>query len=231
MINKRSLSSFCESSLDNVPPTVTTLAPALPQPSLPAQAVDPSMEVTPEKGYLTNRGYSDSAVPGCRATVANGNDSHNVDSPSQNGMADPVIANGIWSTTQAVHVKSRPQFQLPCFKSLGISSRLPDAPLTPPDESVVDLITTAPSFISRSSSYPPANMPKTPSPERSDIAAILGNLSITEGSSSTQPTVAATAPQDSIEQEGTGPTSSSSEDEELDPAHAGWIVDAVEAAG
>lgn len=36
---------------------------------------------------------------------------------------------------------------------------------------------------------------------------------------------------DTVEEEGTGPMNSSSETGEVDPARAGWIVDAVEAAG
>lgn len=52
-----------------------------------------------------------------------------------------------------------------------------------------------------------------------------------EASSSTQPAKAATEALDTVEEEGTGPMGSSSEDGDVDPARAGWIVDAVEAAG
>lgn len=227
---------------------------------------------------------------------------------------------------QTLHVKAlkaRRLLQLPCFKTLGISSRSPAALLTPPDESVIDLnAPQPPGLIPRSSSQPPPNMPKTPSPERSDFPAMLGSdpsntqasgtsqpdmvpielkgdsmaslgtdlssthisnsdqpemasikpmddsaatvntghssneassssqlptaligpkgtsagivgidLSNTEASSSTQVPTAATENQDTAEEHGTGPTSSSSEDDDLDPAHARWIVDAVDTAG
>ena len=128
---------------------------------------------------------------------------------------------------------ARENLQLPCFQALGIASRPPAALLTPPDETTFDLKPILPpSLTSRSSSYPPPNMPKTPSPERSDFAAILDNdLSNTVAPDATQPDIAPINPQETTEEQGTGPTSSSSEDEDVDPAHAAWIVHAIDAVG
>jgi len=220
------------SATSNDPATVTKLAPALPRPLRPAQNMATSFDVNPTKEYLTTRGYSDSAVPHCRATVAKEYENHRPTGPLPADLVDHVDERGIKST-QSVHLKSRPQFQLPCFKTLGIASRLPYALLTPPDDTILDLkAAVPPNPTSRSSSYPPANMPKTPSPERTDLTAILTNdLSITEASGSAQPSMAATEPQDIVDEEATGPMSSSSEDEDVDHAYAGWIEDAVDTAG
>ncbi len=221
------------SPTSNAPATVTRPAPALPRPLLiPAKTMATSVEVNSPKGCLATRGYSDSAVPSCRTTAVQESKNQGPTAQSPAGLIKDVNELGLqW--TQPIHGKPRPNFQLPCFKTLGISSRLPDALLTPPDEAIVGSKPAIPPGLSaRSSSFPPANMPKTPSPDRSDLATILGREPATnEASGSAQPAKVATEALDTVEEEGTGPTSSSSEDEGLDPAHKGWIVDAVEAAG
>lgn len=216
----------------NAPAAVTKMAPALPRPSLPAKTMTSLPESQPSVGYIPTRGYSDSAVPGCRATAVKerGNCSHL--GTSQTGLVEDVSESGL-TLTQSIHVKPRPNFQLPCFGTLGISSRFQHALLTPPDEAIVEFQPAIPpALIPRSSSYPPTNIPKSPSPEYSDLAAILGrDPSVNVASSAAHPAIIATEALDTVEEEGTGPMSSSSEDEDVGPARGGWIVDAVEVAG
>jgi len=216
----------------NASAAVTKMAPALPRPSLPAKQMTSLPESQPSMGYMTTRGYSDSAVPGCRATAVKERGDYGHLGLSQTGLVEVVSESGL-TLTQSIHVKSRPNFQLPCFRTLGISSRFPHALLTPPDEAIVEFKPAIPpGLIPRSSSYPPINIPKTPSPECNDLAAILGrDPSANAASSTAPPAIVATETLDTVEEEGAGPMSSSSEDEDVGPARGGWIVDAVEVAG
>lgn len=219
-------------SQDDIPGTITMSASVLPQPVISSQEMASLIEHSPSKDLVNLRGYSDSAITSCRMimskerqfTDSNGCLYHAVADSSPQPRCKPQ---------QPIQVKARGTLQLPSFKTLGISSRIPDALLTPPDESIIDLKPdTTPSLFFRSSSYPPTNMPKTPSPECSDFTSLLSNnLSTAEASSASQPSMASIEPQATKEKQGTGPSSSSSEDEDVDAARTGWLVDAVETAG
>lgn len=233
MVNNTDLQNCLESVSRNAPTTVTKLASALPRPLMLAQKMVDSNEATSVNGPLaTIRSHSDPAIQSCRTTVA-----HDFVGPESKESIEAEPTNIIEDLDpdhiQATHVKPRPHFQLPSFKQLGIFSRVPDALLTPPDETSIELKPDMPlNLIPRSSSYPPANLPKTPSPDRSDFNTILGSKnSMAKASESGAPAVTITATHETIQEEGSGPTSSSSEGGDRDHAHAGWMVDAVEAAG
>lgn len=234
MIDNTDVQSYPESVSCNAPTTVTKLASALPRHLMPAQNMKDSNEATSVNGPLaTIRSHSDSAIQGCRTPVAD--DSVGGPESKESLEADPtdIIEELDPDHVQAPHVKPRPHFQLPSFKQSGIFSRVPDALLTPPDETIIELKPDMqPNLIPRSSSFPPANLPKTPSPDRSDLRTILGNNnSMAKTSQTGAPAVTITATHETIQEEGSGPTSSRSDGGDRDLANASWMVDAVEAAG
>ena len=181
---------------------------------------------------MSSRGCSDSAISCHLSTMGEICGVHE-SSACLPDVAVTRTAQPRWKLQQRpIQVKAKGNLHLPCFKTLGISSRLPNALLTPPDESIIGFQPdTAPNLIPRSLSYPPANMPKTPSPDRSDFATALNTeFAASQASSSTLPSVAPMEPQVSIENQGTVAPNLSGDDENVDTTRTGWLVDATEAA-
>lgn len=217
---------------------MSTKALARPRPFVPDQDVAASIEDTSLKASLNSRGYSDSELPSCRAS---GDKKYHLCDYAPPALNDLVAA--ATTPTANMHsspplVKCRQNLQLPSFKSLGISSRVPDALLTPPDETTIhDLMTTPPptSFPSgsRRSSYPAINMPKTPSPDRSDFTSVLGYIATASEAptttASSQPTLAFSATQAGNAEHGTDPTRSDSEDSDVIPGQFDWLKEAINA--
>ena len=211
----------------NAPNPVTPLA--RPQPAMSTLDVASGPESLPPKECSTTRGYSDSVVPCCWASKDKAENFHDF---SDNDLVKHILPTGTRSILP-IRVKSRTNLQLPSFKTLGISSRLPDPLFTPPDESIDPSINPPPTFISRSSSYPPTNMPNTPSPDRGEILAsssIVGLSTGVEASSSVQPSTVPIEPQGSREVHGTGSPDSASEDESVEDRRAAWLVEPINAA-
>ena len=226
--------------------SVTTQALALPKPSMPTQDVEVSLEHPIPKGPLSSRGYSDSAVPSCRlsgAKVKQIGKEKNLTSNSQS-MNE--------STPLPLNVNARENLRLPCFKSLGISSRLPDALLTPPDEGVLELTQLPSNPINRSASFPP-NMPKTPSPDRDLSAAandshplVINNTQLTDTrppfftsshptptqASTTTRAMTSTSQEEKKEQPMPAPTTATKEIEEpVQAVEPAWTADALIVTG
>lgn len=218
---------------------MTTEALARPQPLLPDHDVASSIEGMPSKACLNSRGYSDSQVPSCRAS---GEKQYHI-----GDFAPPILNDLVAGPTQTTNmhslptlVKCRQHLQLPSFRSLGISSRIPDALLTPPDETTIHDWMTTPtptSFpsASRRSSYPAINMPKTPSPDRSDYTSMLGHVATaseaptTTASNHANPAVSEAQAGDA--EHGTDPTRSDSESSDAVPGRFDWLKDATDALG
>lgn len=217
---------------------MTTKAPARPQPFLPDQDVASSIDDIPPKTCLNSRGYSDSEVPSCRASEEKQYNISDFAPPVLNDLA----AAGIQTTD--MHslpplVKGRQHLQLPSFRSLGISSRIPDALLTPPDETTIhDYMTPPPPtslpLASRRSSFPAINMPKTPSPDRSDFTSMLGHVataSETPTAASNHPILAVSTAQADDAERGTDPMESDSESSDAVPGRFDWLKHATDVLG
>ena len=235
--------------------SVTKMALARPQPSMPAQDEVPSMEHPPLRDYVATRGHSDSAVLTRRSARIIEHELSKSHAPSQKDWVVPSSLpedpNGILSATLGAerspedlsvlgaehsipfHIKARENLHLPCFKTLGISSRIPNALLTPPDESLLNLeLSVPPYLIPRSLSYPPSHLPKTPSQEYTENMAIPGNgLSTTMATTSEQPQSGSIESKETGENRDNESASPISEDEDLGLAPAAWFVDAINAAG
>ena len=191
------------------------------------------------KACLNSRGYSDSELPSCRASGEK--NYHLCD------FAAPVLNDLAAAATQvtAMHslqppVKCRQHLQLPSFRSLGISSRVPDALLTPPDETTIhDMMTNPPptSFpsASRRSSYPAINMPKTPSPDRSDFTPMLGHVITASEAPNTatsdHATLAISEAQAGNAEHGIVLRRSDSEGSDAVPGLFDWLKEATDALG
>lgn len=212
------------------------MASARPQPLVPDQDVASSLEMMPSKGCLSSRGYSDSEVPSCRAS---GQKKYHICDFAAPVPSDLVVA-AIQTTN--MHslpplVKCRQHLQLPSFRALGISSRIPDALLTPPDETAIqDWMTTPPTSFptaSRRSSYPAINMPKTPSPDRSDFTSVLGYLATASEAPTTtasnHQSLAVSTAQAGNAEHGTDPTRSDSEGSDVVPGQFDWLKEATDA--
>ena len=219
---------------------MTTKALARPQPLVPDQDVASSIEATSSKAGLNARGYSDSELPTCRASGDKKYHISDFASPVLNDLATAATTPNADMHSLPPLLKGRQNLQLPSFKSLGISSRVPDALLTPPDETTIhDLMTDPPptSFPSgsRRSSYPALNMPKTPSPDRPDFISVIGYVTTASEESTTtasnQPTVAFSTAQAGNTEHGTDPTKSDSEDSEMVPGQFDWLKEATDALG
>lgn len=209
-------------------------APARPQPFMPNQdnvACSPTKAIP--KDVVNTRGYSDSVVPSFRSSRVKDEEVYDLAGPLQNDL----VAAGIHPEhIPPLIMKARRTLQLPSFKTLGIASRLPDALLTPPDEATINLERPAlQNSISRSSSFPPSNMPKTPSSDRNENEVIVANsMSTTEASGSTQAVKPATEDKgkEKEKKEGPeGPMSSSSDEDDALSDRAGWLTDPVNAVG
>ena len=210
-------------------------ASARPQPFKPAQHVSSSIEEAFSEGCLTTRGYSDSAVPSCRTSI-----DPKQETPGLSTLPpDDVALSGQQRaklTALPQHMKSsRRKLQLPSFQSLGISSLLPDALLTPPDEStIVDFapsLSTSQPAIPRSSSFPQSHLPKTPSPDLTELASAQRDmLSTSQPSNSAQPIASDPAPAEEEHQQG-GSESTDSEESDVGPDRDTWLIDAVDAVG
>ena len=186
------------------------------------------------KGGLNSRGYSDSVVPCFRSSHSEGQKFRDEAVALQKDLAGAAVDQP--GDIPQLNMKARQNLQLPSFNFLGIASRLPDALLTPPDEATIDFQGHAqPNLISRSSSYPSSNIPKTPSPERPDFTVTpSNNMSTTEASGSTERAAPATeseSKEKEQEEDGEGTMSSSSEEEDTLPDQAGWLVDAANVVG
>ena len=188
---------------------------------------------------MNSRGYSDSELPSCR--VFGGKRHHITDfaAPVRNDLAAAAIQTTNMPSLPLL-VKGQRHLQLPCFRSLGISSRIPDALLTPPDETTIhDWMTTPPptSFpsASRRSSYPAINMPKTPSPDRSDFTSMLGHVATASeapnSTASNHPASAVSEGQAENAELGTDPTRSDSEGSDVGPGQFDWLKQATDALG
>ncbi len=209
---------------------------APPQPFMPDQMNDPPcpMQHAVSKDSFNVRGYSDSVVPTSRATVHNNQKILHLATGLQNALA----AEGTYGPTDTpVHnMKTRLPFQLPSFQALGIASRTPDAPLTPPDESIIHFQELSrPTFISRTSSFPPSSMSKHPVTEHPHLAPLRVNeLPTADASGRTQsatPTAEAEATGEGREDESEGSMSSSSDEDGLPPEQARWLLEAANAVG
>ena len=219
---------------------MTTKAWARSQPLVPHQHVACSIEEMPSKGSLTSRGYSDSEIPSCKAS---GEKKYHICH-----LAAPVRNDLVAALDQSTNMNSLPplvkfrqqHLQLPSFTSLGISSRVPDALLTPPDEIIIhDMMTTPPptSFpsASRRSSYPAVNMPKTPSPDRPDFTSVLGHVATASEASATDPSnqasLAVSEGQAGNAEHGTDPSESDSEGSDALSGQFDWLKEATDALG
>ena len=218
---------------------MTTKASARPQPLVPDTDVASSIQDMPSKACSSSRGYSDSEVPSCRASGEKKYHIADFGPPGRNNLAAAAIqASNMHSLPPLV--KCRQHLQLPSFRSLGISSRIPDALLTPPDETTIyDCMTTPPptSFpsASRRSSYPTIIMPKTPSPDRSDFTSMLGQVVTASEAPTTTASnyqsLAVSEAQAGDAEHGTDPTRSDSEDSDAVPGQFGWLKEATDALG
>ena len=203
--------------------------------------VSNSSQGVPPKAGLNARGYSDSELPSCRASGTGKIKYHVCD--LSHPFPDDLDATAIQTTNMNPLPplgKPRQGLQLPSFKSLGISSRVPDALLTPPDETTIhDMMTTPPptSFPSafRRSSYPLVNMPKTPSPDRPDFTSGLGHIaSASEATSTTASShlaFAVSEAQSGNAGHGADPTRSDSEGSDVVPGQFDWLMEAADALG
>ena len=204
-----------------------------PQPLMPDKGKAAiSVGIIPSKINLTTRGFSDSVLPGC---IASKGMTLNNETFSRLALQDKPPACGIEMTDQTMppRMTSRQNLHLPCFNSLGIASRLPDALLTPPEDNALAFEKPAlPSYFARSSSFPPL-MPKTPSPDIIDFASKLEKrISLTGAPDMTRPVIpAAEAEGEARQYEGSGSMRPSSEGEDLVPGHPTWLVEAVQAVG
>ena len=215
------------SLLQNAPNPVTT--PAQPQPAMSNLDVASCPEPLPLKECSNNRGYSDSVVPCCRASKDKAENFHDSIDIENVDHVQPIGARSVLP----IRVKSRTNLQLPSFKTLGISSRLPDPLFTPPDDSMDPDLTPKPIFIPRSSSYPPANMPNTPSPDRSEILGSSSIVSLSKGaeaSSPVQSSIVPTESQGTSGEQSTGPTDSINDEASVEYGRAAWLVEPINAA-
>ena len=203
---------------------------------MPDQMNDPPcpMQHAVSKDGFNIRGYSDSVVPTLRATEHNNQKILHLATRLQNALA----AEGTYRPTdnQLHNVKSHQYFQLPSFQALGIASRSPDAPLTPPDESIIQFRQLShPTFISRTSSFPPTSMPKQPVADHPHLAPLRANEPpTTDASGCTQsatPTAEAESTGNGKEEGGEHSKSSSSDEDELLPEQERWLLEAANAVG
>lgn len=218
---------------------MTTKVSARPQPFVPDQDVASSIEGLPSKACLNSRGYSDSELPSCRASGEKKRHIGDLAAPNQNDFA-AVVAQTTNMHSIAPLIKGSRQLQLPSFRSLGISSCIPDALLTPPDEATIhDTMANASptSFPSgfRRSSYPAINMPKTPSPDRSDYTSMLGHIATASEAPTTTAPSHADLPflrgQAGNIEHGTDPSRSDSEGSDAGPGQFNWLKEAADALG
>ena len=219
---------------------MTTTAWARSQPLVPHQHVADSIEDMPSKSSLTCRGYSDSEIPSCKAS---GGKKYHICHLAACVRNDLVAASDQSTNmnSQPPLVKYRQQhLQLPSFISLGISSRVPDALLTPPDEIIInDMMTTPPptSFpsASRRSSYPAVILPKTPSPDRPDFASVLGHVATASEASNTdasnQASLAVSEAKAGNAEHRTDPSESDSEGSDALSGRFDWLKEATDALG
>ena len=217
---------------------MTTKAWARPQPLKSDQDVASSMKELPSTACLNSRGYSDSELPSCRASGEKKYHICNFTTPVLNDLAAAAIETTDMHSLPPL-VKCRQHLQLPSFRSLGISSRVPDALLTPPDEIMIhDMMTTPPTSFpstSRRSSYPAINMPKTPSPDRPDFTSVLGHVATASEASTTNvsnhPSFAASEAQAGNAEHGTDPSRSDSEGSDAVSGQFDWVKEATDALG
>ena len=218
---------------------MTTKASARPQPFLPDQDVASSIDGMPSKACLNSRGYSDSEVPSCIASEEKQYHIGDFTAPVLNDLAATAIQTTDMHSLPPL-VKCRQHLQLPSFRALGISSRIPDALLTPPDETTIHDWMTTPtptSFpsASRRSSYPAINMPKTPSPDRSDFTSMLGHVATASedpnAAASGPPNLAVSGAQAGDAEHGTDPMRSDSESSDAVPGQFDWLKDATDVLG
>ena len=219
---------------------MTTKAWARSQPLVPHQHVDSSIEEMPLKSSLTSRGYSDSEIPSCKASGEKKYHICHLAAPVRNDLVAALDQSTNMNSVPPL-VKYRQQhLQLPSFTSLGISSRVPDALLTPPDETIIlDMMTTPPptSFpsASRRSSYPALNMPKTPSPDRPDFTSVLGHVATASEASATdasnRASRAVSGAQTGNAEHGTDPSESDSEGSDALSGQFDWLKEAIDALG
>ena len=215
---------------------MTKQVSAPPQPFMPDQMNEPPypMQHAVSKDGFNVRCYSDSVVPTLRATEHNNQNFLHLATRLQNALA----AEGTYGPTDnSLHnVKPHPSFQLPSFQALGIASRTPDAPLTPPDESIIQFQQLShPTFISRTSSFPPTSMPKHPVADHPHLAPLRANEPpTTDASGCTQsatPTAEAEATGNGEDEDSEGLTRQSSNEDELPPEQARWLLEAANAVG
>lgn len=215
---------------------MTTKASARPQPLLPDQDVASSIEDIPSKACLNSRGYSDSELPNCRASGEKKRHICDLAAPVINDFAVDVQTTNMQSLPALV--KGSRHLQLPSFESLGISSYIPDALLTPPDETTIhdSMASASPtSFPSgfRRSSYPAINMPKTPSPDRSDFTSMLGHVATASEAPNTtapnHPDLPISRAQVGNAEHETDPTRSDSEGSDAGPGQFDWLKEAADA--
>ena len=215
---------------------MTEQVSAPPQPFMPDQINDlpcPMQHAVSKNGFNV-RGYSDSVVPTAQATEHNTQKILHLATRLQNALA----AEGTYGPidTSLPGVRPRQNFQLPSFQSLGIASRTPDAPLTPPDESFIQLQQfSQPFLMSRTSSFPPTSMPKHSVTDKPHLAPLQAKEPpIMDASGCTQsatPTAEAEATEKGKEEDGEGLTSSSSEEDESISEQDRWLLDAAITVG
>ena len=208
--------------------------------SQPLETVASSIEEMSSKSSSTSRGYSDSEIPSCRAS---GEKKYHICHLAASVRNDLVAASDQSTNMNSLPplVKYRQQhLQLPSFTSLGISSRVPDALLTPPDECIIHDMMTTPlptSFpsASRRSSYPAVIMPKTPSPDRPDFTSVLGHVVTTSEASNTdasnQAPLAVSEAQAGNPEHGTDPSESDSGGSDARSGQFDWLMEATDALG
>ena len=218
---------------------MTAKAGARPQMLVPDQDAISSVGGMSSKAGACYRGYSDSELPSCRASVEKKYHICDFAVPVPNDLSVAALQTTDMDSLPPP-AKGRQNLQLPSFKSLGISSRVPDALLTPPDEAIIhDYMKTPPptSFPSacRRSSFPAINMPKTPSPDHSDFASSFGSIATASEASATDasshPTVAIAESSAGYVEHGIDPSRSDSEGSDTVPGQFDWLKEALDALG
>ena len=148
---------------------MTISTAALPQSSVSSQNESSDKPIAPTLALLTERGYSDSAVPSSRMSANKQQGILCHDSPAL--TSPPLAPTGQSDSTEVtpspLRRKAIQDLRLPSFRALGIAAPIPHpaALLTPPDEPALPDISVPSvncSVQPRSHSVPRTTMPQTP---------------------------------------------------------------------
>ncbi|KAL9096795.1 MAG: hypothetical protein Q9163_006415 [Psora crenata] len=146
---------------------------AHPQPAVPIQHAPLREEGPSANSLLSERGYSDSVLPSCRLSADKQHqilmDEAAKVTPSTALTSTLASAQGDIARSKVIplsnRMKAKADLRLPSFQTLGIASLHLKALLTPPDESTLPDLPTAPTSNlnhPRRLSFPQAALPRTP---------------------------------------------------------------------